>query len=120
MDQDSSDHPKRPDPGQSRRGSEPDLPLDAPSGDVDPATAIAEDDEEARLPEVPEEPSEAVPEAGSRSAMPPSSRRSGSPRPHPASTACSTRQTTCSMSARRKMSASGWLPTRGSVRPSRP
>ena len=62
MDQDSSDHPKRPDPGQSRRGSEPDLPLDAPSGDVDPATAIAEDDEEARLPEVPEEPSEAVPE----------------------------------------------------------
>src|SRR6185312_17437576 len=64
MDQDSSDHPKRPDPGQSRRGSEPDLPLDAPSGDVDPATAIAEDEEEeeARLPEVPEEPNEAVPE----------------------------------------------------------
>jgi excinuclease ABC subunit C len=62
MDQDSSDHPKRPDPGQSRRGSEPDLPLDAPSGDVDPATAIAEDEEEARLPEVPEEPGEAVPE----------------------------------------------------------
>jgi excinuclease ABC subunit C len=62
MDQDSSAHPKSPDPGQSRRGSEPDLPLDAPSGDVDPATAIAEDEEEARLPEVPEEPSEAVPE----------------------------------------------------------
>src|SRR6185437_7153878 len=54
--------PKPPDPGQSRRGSEPDLPLDAPSGDVDPATAIAEDDEEARLPEVPEELSEAVAE----------------------------------------------------------
>ena len=62
MDQDSSDHPKRPDPGRARRGSEPDLPLDAPSGDIDPATAVAEDDEEARLPEVPEEPTEAVPE----------------------------------------------------------
>ena len=62
MDQDSSDHPKRPDPGRARLGSEPDLPLDAPSGDIDPATTIAEDDEEARLPEVPEEPTEAVPE----------------------------------------------------------
>jgi len=62
MDQDSSDHPKRPDPRRARRRSEPDLPLDAPSGDIDPATAVAEDDEEARLPEVPEEPTEAVPE----------------------------------------------------------
>ena len=62
MDQDSSDHPQRPDPGRTRRGSEPDLPADAPSGDIDPATAVAEDDEEARLPEVPEEPTGAVPE----------------------------------------------------------
>ena len=62
MDQDSSDHPKRPDPRRARRRSEPDLPVDAPSGDIDPATAVAEDDEEARLPEVPEEPTEAVPE----------------------------------------------------------
>jgi len=36
--------------------------VDAPSGDIDPATAVAEDDEEAWLPEVPEEPTEAVPE----------------------------------------------------------
>ena len=36
--------------------------MDAPSGDIDPATAVAEDDEEAWLPEVPEEPTEAVPE----------------------------------------------------------
>jgi len=62
MDQDSSDHPKRPDPRRARRRSEPDLPVDAPSGDIDPATAVAEDDEEAWLPEVPEEPTEAVPE----------------------------------------------------------
>jgi excinuclease ABC subunit C len=62
MDQDSSDHPQRPDPGRARPGSEPDLPADAPSGDIDPATAVAEDDEEARLPEVPEEPTGAVPE----------------------------------------------------------
>jgi excinuclease ABC subunit C len=62
MDQDSSDHPKRPGPGRARRGSEPDSPLDAPSADIDPATAVAEDDEEARLPEVPEEPADAVPE----------------------------------------------------------
>jgi excinuclease ABC subunit C len=62
MDQDSSDHPKQSGPGRARRESGPDLPLDTPSADIDPATAVAEDDEEARLPEVPEEPTDAVPE----------------------------------------------------------
>jgi excinuclease ABC subunit C len=61
MIQDSSDHPKRPEPGRAGRGSEPDLPPDTP-GDLDPATAVADDDEEARLPEAPEEPAGAVPE----------------------------------------------------------
>jgi excinuclease ABC subunit C len=36
-------------------------PQDA-AGDIDPATAIAEDDDEARLPDIPEEPAEAVAE----------------------------------------------------------
>ncbi|SDT48183.1 Excinuclease ABC subunit C [Bradyrhizobium canariense] len=35
-------------------------PQDASAGDIDPATAIAEDDDEARLPDVPEEPTEAI------------------------------------------------------------
>ena len=52
----------------TRRSSEPasqqpDLPPQDPaSGDIDPATSGAEEDDEARLPEVPEEASEAVPE----------------------------------------------------------
>jgi excinuclease ABC subunit C len=61
MIQDSSDHPKRPEPGRAGRSSEPDLPPDTP-GDLDPATAVADDDEEARLHEAPEEPAGAVPE----------------------------------------------------------
>src|SRR4051812_16151629 len=68
MDSDSSDHPKIPRPGTARRGSEPatqqpDRPPQAPaSPDLAPAIATAEEDDEARLPEVPEELTEAVPE----------------------------------------------------------
>jgi excinuclease ABC subunit C len=68
MDHDSTDSPKTPAARTARRGSgpasqQPDLPPQEPTaGDIDPATANAEDEEEARLPEVPEEPSEAVPE----------------------------------------------------------
>jgi excinuclease ABC subunit C len=68
MDQDSTDSPKAPGPRMTRRSSEPasqqpDLPPQDPaSGDIDPATSGAEEDDEARLPEVPEEASEAVPE----------------------------------------------------------
>jgi excinuclease ABC subunit C len=60
MAQDSTDTPKAPD-RRTRRGSEPvfdqpDLPPQDPAlADTDPATSGAEEDDEARLPEVPEE-----------------------------------------------------------------
>ena len=76
MDHNSTDHPKA--PRKARRGSASDLPPqnstskdstsqgltspDLPSADLDPATSAAEEDDEARLPEVPEEPAEAVAE----------------------------------------------------------
>jgi excinuclease ABC subunit C len=63
MDHDSTDNPTSPAPRKPSRGSEADLPTqEASSGDIDPATAIAEDDDEARLPEVPEEPADPVAE----------------------------------------------------------
>src|SRR5438445_10238032 len=59
MDHDSTDQPEP--PRKARRGPRSDLPpQDLPTGDVDPATTAAEEDEEARLPEAPEEPAEAV------------------------------------------------------------
>jgi excinuclease ABC subunit C len=61
MDHDSSDQPKV--PRKARRDSPPDSPpLDLTSADLDPATSAAEDDDEARLPESPEEPAEAIAE----------------------------------------------------------
>src|SRR5438270_1272921 len=61
MDHDSTDHPEP--PRKARRGSQPDLPpQDLIAADVDPSTTAAEEDEEARLPEAPEEPTEAVAE----------------------------------------------------------
>jgi excinuclease ABC subunit C len=66
MDHDSTDHPKA--PRKARRGSASDLPVqdqtsqELASADLDPATSAAEEDEEARLPDVPEEPAEAVAE----------------------------------------------------------
>lgn len=70
MDHDSTDSPKTSGPRAARHGSEPapqpDLPPQEPAaGDLDPATsemAGAEEDDEARLPDVPEEANEAVPE----------------------------------------------------------
>jgi excinuclease ABC subunit C len=63
MDQDSTDSPNPPGPRAAGPGSQPDLPpQDAATADLDPATAPAEDDDETLLPEVPEEPGEAVPE----------------------------------------------------------
>ncbi|WP_454616915.1 excinuclease ABC subunit UvrC [Bradyrhizobium cenepequi] len=65
MDHDSTDHPKASVPKGARHGQKSDLPpqdLALVTGDVDPATSAAEEDEEARLPEVPEEPAEAVAE----------------------------------------------------------
>src|SRR5258705_7369666 len=61
MDHDSTDHPEP--PRKARRGSQPDLPpQDLVSADVDPATSAAEEDDEGRLPEAPEEPADAVAE----------------------------------------------------------
>jgi excinuclease ABC subunit C len=63
MTDDSTDHPKPAGPRKGRRGSEPELPPQDPSPpDIDPATAAAEEDEEARLPEVAEEPTGAIAE----------------------------------------------------------
>src|SRR5258707_15302266 len=63
MDQDSTENPKAAGPGTAQRGSQPDLPpQDAAAADIDPATAPAEDDDEALLPEIPELASEAVAE----------------------------------------------------------
>src|SRR6266852_5398809 len=63
MDQDSTENPKAPGPRTAQRGSEPDLPpQDAATADIDPATAPAEDDDEALLPEIAELAGEAVPE----------------------------------------------------------
>src|SRR5215510_537455 len=70
MKDDSSDQPAAPRPRKGKPGSASDLPpqdATAPqdvAGDIDPATATAEDDEEARLPELAEEPAEAIAEGG--------------------------------------------------------
>ena len=54
MDHDSTDHPEP--PRKARPGSQPDLPpQDLIAADVDPATSAAEEDDEARLPEAPED-----------------------------------------------------------------
>jgi len=62
MDHDSTESPKGPGPRQLRRGSEPvalqpEVPTPA-TPDVDPATLVAEEDDEARLPEAAEETAE--------------------------------------------------------------
>jgi excinuclease ABC subunit C len=63
MDQDSTENPKAPGPRTAQRGSRPDLPpQEAASADIDPATAPADDDDEALLPEIAEPAGEAVPE----------------------------------------------------------
>jgi excinuclease ABC subunit C len=72
MDNDSTDNPKQPRPQTPQPGSEPvpepsgppaqGLTQDSAAVDIDPATPGAEDDDEARLPELPEETGEAVPE----------------------------------------------------------
>src|SRR6266436_10144251 len=63
MDQDSTENPKAPGPRTAQRGSQPDLPpQDAATADIDPATATAEDNDEALLPEIAEPGGEAIPE----------------------------------------------------------
>ncbi len=68
MDHDSTDNPKASVPPKLPPGSEParpsaDLPPQDASDDLDPATSGAEEDDEARLPDISEEPGEAEPEA---------------------------------------------------------
>src|SRR3954465_10920858 len=53
---------ERPDPLKSQPGSAPDLPPDPNSPDVDPATIAADEDDEARLPEIVNAGHDAVPE----------------------------------------------------------
>jgi excinuclease ABC subunit C len=65
MDQDSTDNAKVSGRRMARRGSEPvpeqpDLPPQDPAADIDPATVGTEEDEEARLPEIPQEANEAI------------------------------------------------------------
>ncbi|MBR1123941.1 excinuclease ABC subunit UvrC [Bradyrhizobium lablabi] len=62
MTDDSTEHPKPAGARKPRRGSGPDLPPELAAPDVDPATTAAEEDDEARLPELQEEPTEAVAE----------------------------------------------------------
>src|SRR5258706_1067743 len=63
MDQDSTENPKAPGPRTAQRGSHPDSPpQEAASADIDPATAAAEDDDEALLPEIAEPAGQAVAE----------------------------------------------------------
>src|ERR1700737_2059674 len=63
MDHDSTDHPKTSAPQKARRGSEPDVPpqdLALVSDGVDPAISATDEDDEARLPEAPDDATEAV------------------------------------------------------------
>jgi excinuclease ABC subunit C len=68
MDHDSTDSPKVSAPRTARRGPKPapsnaDLPPETPAlEDIDPATANADEDDEARLPEAPDESGDVLPE----------------------------------------------------------
>ncbi len=73
MESDQTDHPRQPRSRTARRGSErqPDLPPQDPirdpvqdpaSADIDPATSSLEEDDEGRLPDIAEEPGDAVAE----------------------------------------------------------
>jgi excinuclease ABC subunit C len=63
MTSDSPDPPKALRPPISQAGAQPDLPPQDPSsGDIDPAAASAEEEDEVLLPDVPEEAGEAISE----------------------------------------------------------
>ncbi|HKU06863.1 MAG TPA: excinuclease ABC subunit UvrC [Bradyrhizobium sp.] len=64
MKDDSRDQPAAPRPRKGKSGSASDLPVQDAGADIDPATTPAEDDEEARLPDIAEEPAEAIAEGG--------------------------------------------------------
>src|SRR5437879_7922263 len=68
MDTEKTDRPKAPGPRKPKAGPGADLPpqdrasQDSATPDIDPATSPTEEDEEARLPDMPEEAIEAVAE----------------------------------------------------------
>ncbi|MBV8921923.1 excinuclease ABC subunit UvrC [Bradyrhizobium sp.] len=62
MPHDSADPPKEPAAEKRRRRAETDLPDELAAPDVDPATSTGEDEDEARLPELPEEIADTVAE----------------------------------------------------------
>src|SRR4051794_40496498 len=64
MNDDSTDQPKASLPRKGIRGSASDMPEQDAAPDIDPATAAAEEEDEARLPDVAEEPAEAIAEGG--------------------------------------------------------
>jgi excinuclease ABC subunit C len=61
MDHDSNEQPKASGPRKPEAGLSSELPPEA-LADLDPATSASEEDDEARLPDLPEEPSEAIAE----------------------------------------------------------
>jgi len=62
MDHDSSDHPTDPRPSAAEPVSATAVPQDLAAPDLDPATSGAEDEDEARLPELPEDGAEPIAE----------------------------------------------------------
>ena len=62
MDHDSSDHPTDPRPSAAEPVSATAVPQDLAAPDLDPATSGAEDEDEARLPELPEDSAEPIAE----------------------------------------------------------
>ena len=62
MPHDSADQPKAPAAPKPPRRSQTDLPEQLVAADVDPATSTPEDEDEARLPELPEDNADVVAE----------------------------------------------------------
>ena len=123
MDHDSTDSPKP--SARARRGAAPDSRnricrrrirrkiAESAAADIDPATSGADEDDEARLPELPEEAGEAVPEgplAIGHAAIEHAVRLAPT---SPGVYRMLNAATTCSMSARPRTSASGCRPMPG-------
>ena len=64
MTNDSTDQPTASGPRKGKRGSAPDMPEQDAAADIDPATVTSEEDDETRLPDISEEPAEAIAEGG--------------------------------------------------------
>ncbi len=62
MDHDSTDHPTDPRPRAARPAAAAAVPQDLAAPDLDPATSGLEEEDEARLPDLPEDSAEPVAE----------------------------------------------------------